>query len=399
MRKKIALATLICFLFVTVFQPIISLAWMSDNGMSSPINITSNVHKAYFESGDGTKDIVRDQSGDIISGPFEIATPLQLYYFAWLQYLGFFNVDNDNDGQIDTVYFRLSHDVDMTYTENGETIEYVLPPIGTRTTPFLGSFDGEGHVIKDLTIENNYDDFFEAPEGTDNFGGAEIIGFFGVVGELKTGDYKYDTSANQVKNFILENVTVKTQTDSALIGIVAGYVNAPVEFVGVVDSRVTIANTNTPSNLEYTSNLSDYSLIGYCTKAYKDSVYVFGASLKAPNTTDSYNVVPEAGGGITTGWGGSVKMSDIVTWLSTVMKTTSQSGRVSSTNNNYILERTDYVALDGTRVTQTSENVPATKATYTVDGFGSFVGSHLNVYGGINYLGGAQKVTSYTYEW
>ena len=109
---------------MTVFQPIISLAWMSDNGMSSPINITSNVHKAYFESGDGTKDIVRDQSGDIISGPFEIATPLQLYYFAWLQYLGFFNVDNDNDGQIDTVYFRLSHDVDMTYTENGETIEF-----------------------------------------------------------------------------------------------------------------------------------------------------------------------------------------------------------------------------------------------------------------------------------
>ena len=57
MKKKIAaITTLICFLFVTFFDTI-SLAWMSDNGMSSPIDITSNVHKSYFESGDGTKDI------------------------------------------------------------------------------------------------------------------------------------------------------------------------------------------------------------------------------------------------------------------------------------------------------------------------------------------------------
>ena len=390
MRKKIALATLICFLFVTVFQPALSLAWMSDNGMSSPIDITSNVHKAYFESGDGTKEIVRDQSGDIISGPFEIATPLQLYYFAWLQYLGFFNVDNDNDGVIDTVYFRLSKDLDMNYTEDGEVIEYVLPPIGTRDTPFLGSFDGEGHIISDLTIENNYDNLFEVPNGTDQFGGAEIIGFFGVVGALAEGDYKYDTSANQVKNFVLEDVTIKTQTSNALVGIVAGYVNAPVEFVGVVNSRVTLANK--PTSLEYTSNLSDYSLIGYCTEDCKDSVYVFAASIKAPGTSDPYNVVPEIGGGTTSGWGGSVKMSDIVTWLTTIMN------RANSTNNNYILERTDYVALDGTRVTKTDENVYDTIDTYTVSGFGSFIGSTMTWNNNpINFLGGAQKVTSYSY--
>ena len=75
--KKIATAVLLlvlCFLF---FLEPLGLAWMSDNGMSSLIDISGNVHKSYFAGGDGTKD-----------DPFQIATPAQLYYFAWLQYLG-----------------------------------------------------------------------------------------------------------------------------------------------------------------------------------------------------------------------------------------------------------------------------------------------------------------------
>ena len=74
--KKIAALLLVCLITVMLIQPM-GLAWMSDNGLSSPIYITSNVHKTYFHSGDGSK-------GD----PYVIATPLQLYYFSWLQYLG-----------------------------------------------------------------------------------------------------------------------------------------------------------------------------------------------------------------------------------------------------------------------------------------------------------------------
>ena len=68
-------------------------AWMSDNGLSSPIDITSNVHKTYFNGGVGSA-----------VDPYQIHTPLQLYYFAWLQDLGLFNVDGDDEGtEIDTV--------------------------------------------------------------------------------------------------------------------------------------------------------------------------------------------------------------------------------------------------------------------------------------------------------
>ena len=249
MKKFIAAAALICITLVLLLEPM-GLAWMSDNGLSSPIDIESNVHKSYFESGDGTKDIVRDDAGEIISGPYEIAHPIQLYYFAWLQYLGYFNQDNDENGVIDTVYFRLSQDIDM----KEEDLQFILPPIGSQDNPFLGSFDGEGNTIKNLIVQNVNDGITEAPT-TDNIQGVEIVGFFGVIGALEGDTYSYDTQANEIKNFVLENLTVKTQTANALIGLVAGYVNGLVDCVGVVGSTVDIKAGTTP--LSYTGNLSD----------------------------------------------------------------------------------------------------------------------------------------------
>lgn len=400
MKKKrfaVAIAMAICFLFVTIFDTF-SFAWMSDNGMSSPIDITSNVHKAYFASGDGTKNLIKDEDGEIISGPFEIANPVQFYYFAWLQYLGFFNEANEN-GVVDTIYFRLSADLDMHYIdEDGNTVKYVLPPIGTSNMPFLGNFDGEGHTITDLTVENQYDSLFEAPEGTDKDtfkSYAEIIGCFGVVGELTEGSYNYDTQANEVKNLILKDVTIKTQTNNALVGFVAGYVNGVVDCVGVVGATVDIKADTKP--LSYTDNISDYSLIGFCTPNYKNDVYVLSGNLTNPDTTVAYTVVPEVGGeGNVQGWGGSVKMSDIVGWLTTVM-TTGRNGRLTSTNS-YVMQRTDVVALNGTTVS--ISHPTSNKNTYTVDGFGSFIGSTMSWSGNtINFLAGGQKVTQYTYKY
>ena len=385
--KKISVVAILILLASAIVLQTISLAWMSDNGMSSPIDITTNVHKSYFASGDGTAEIVKDGE-EIISGPYEIATPLQLYYFAWLQYLGFFNVDNDKDGVLDTVYFRLSADLDMDYTNaDGVRTQFILPPIGTTDNPFIGNFDGEGHTVTDLTVENYYSSLIDPPEGTNDFSGAEIIGFFGVIGSLPASTYTYDTQANEVKNVVLENLTVKTQTDFALIGLVAGYVNGTVNRVGVVGSEVDIkAGTQA---LSYTNNMSDFSLIGYCTEAYRDKVYMLNLSLNNPGISDAYNVVPDmTGDGSSPGWGGSVKMLDIYTWLTDVSEDR------ATANNGYILERTDVVDLSGKTVTLTSST--ASKRTYTVENFGSFIitDSQPNY---VNFVSGASRVTKFEY--
>lgn len=383
MKKILTAVAMLSIVLMIVLQPI-ALAWMSDNGMSSPIDITTNVHKSYFESGNGTKE-----------SPYEIKYPIQFYYFAWLQYLGHFNKDSDGNDKIDTTfYFRVSADIDMkdlqAESENGKL---ALPPIGTTDNPFIGNFDGEGHTIKNLTVENQYSSLIDPPDGTDSFKGAEIIGCFGVVGELivdnPTVEYDYDTQANEVKNVILENLTVKTQTNQALIGLVAGYVNGTVDRVGVVSSTVDIAAGTKPLNTDkYTSNISDYSLIGYCTEEYRDSVYTLNLSLKAPGLSDgAYNVVPDmTGDGSQQGWGGSVKMSDIYAWLTEV---SSNADTVS-----FVTERVDVVDLNGKTVTLSSST--ANRDVYTVNEFGSFVftDSQPNY---VNFVSGSSKVTKYEY--
>ena len=390
--KKFLVVTALLAVVSTIVLQSISLAWMSDNGLSSPIDITTNVHKAYFASGDGLKDVEMD-GDEVVHGPFEIATPLQLYYFAWLQYLGFFNnVDNNEDGEPDTVYFRLSADLDMDYTnEDGVRTQFVLPPIGTTDMPFIGNFDGEGHTITDLTVENKYSSLIEPPDGTENFKGAEIIGFFGVIGALPGSDYKYDTQAIEVKNVVLENLTIKTQTDYALIGLVAGYVNGIVDRVGVVNSQVDIkAGTQ---SLSYTENMSDYSLIGYCDPAYRDKVYMLNLSLNTPGISDKYNVIPDmTGDGDQKGWGGSVKMLDIFNLFTEISTTV---------NDDYSIERVDVKNLNGVTVTLSRDPADEDPRTATLPEFGSFIfttmSGNFNGNMTVNFVGGAQHVTQYEY--
>ena len=352
-------------------------AWMSDNGMSSPIDITSNVHKTYFESGDGSKET-----------PYVIANPLQLYYFAWLQNLGLFNVDGDDaDTDIDTVYFTLANDIDMT--------EYQpLPSVGTTEYPFLGNFDGNGKTISNLTVENEREHLFEPPVGSEEIEKyAEIIGFFGVVGSLPQDElpddkkYTYTSSANEIKNLLIKDITIATHTNNALVGFVAGYANGIIDCVGVVGG--TIKMVNTPNPTTYTTNISDYTLIGYCTPNCKNEVYVFGSTLSNPGSVALYTVVlNNSNDGEGQGWGGSVKMTDIHNWLHTAAQ--------ASNEVEYILERTDVVTLGNKKVT-TYESDPVSRRSFSIDGFGSFVGSIMTGGTAVNFVGGGQKVTEYAY--
>ncbi|ADU20736.1 hypothetical protein Rumal_0179 [Ruminococcus albus 7 = DSM 20455] len=96
-------------------------AWFSNN-KDRELNVTGNVRRTYFERGRGTAD-----------DPYVIARPLQLYYLAWLQDIGIFNQDIDNDDTIDTVYFELGNMNGQEANENMviDMSGFTLPPIGT----------------------------------------------------------------------------------------------------------------------------------------------------------------------------------------------------------------------------------------------------------------------------
>ena len=124
-----------------------SFTWFAQDTFSD-LNIDGNVHGSYFESGSGSKE-----------DPFEIARPIQLYYLSWLQEMGYFNEAevNEETGNLELkrqYSFYLSKDIDMSVSTGEGSFTYSLPPIGTVKYPFVGSFDGKGHVISNLQITN-----------------------------------------------------------------------------------------------------------------------------------------------------------------------------------------------------------------------------------------------------
>lgn len=84
-----------------------------------------------FGSGDGSE-----------SDPYQIATGAQLAYLAQQVNLG----DNDGGSPYHGKYFTLTEDIDLNGME--------WTPIGNSDNPFSGTFDGNGHVIKNLLITN-----------------------------------------------------------------------------------------------------------------------------------------------------------------------------------------------------------------------------------------------------
>ncbi len=215
---------------------------------------------AYFAGGDGTKET-----------PYLLTNQRHFYNLAWLQYLGYFNQDENNDGKIDKqYYFKLSNDIDCK--------NLVIPPIGTTKYPFLGSFDGGNYTISNFKISDTYSELVSHPSAIDVEGNeyhstnsttinyCSIVGTFGVIGSYNSSpaDTFYETSIPSLSNLYLDDVTISTKTNQVLVGAIAGYVNATIDNCGV--HYVTFKIAGNTSNLSSFSNVSDFTLIGSYNK-------------------------------------------------------------------------------------------------------------------------------------
>lgn len=146
---------------------------------------------------------------------------------------------------------------------------WILPPIGTKTNPFVGNFDGGNYTISNLTISNKI--------GTDagnitkhpgvvtetHFNSEDnpnIIGFFGVIGSVGTYSLTFSSDINAVSNFYLDGVKIYTYNSNVLCGMLAGYVNGTLTNAGVHYGNMNIASGT--QNISDFTNVSSYSLIG-----------------------------------------------------------------------------------------------------------------------------------------
>ncbi len=296
-KKASALILGLSFIAAGASFAIPSLAWLAKAQTTAKLDgLEGEAHGSYFNGGDGSAD-----------HPFEIDNARQLYYFNWLQDLGYFNAPNDDKSGIDQTYFILTSDIDAS--------GYVLPPAGTKEYPFVGSFDGNGKTISNVTITNNYADLRNPPVGAEEdstgiLSQAEIVGFFGVVGsttsESEVNGYSYDSSALEIRNLGLSGAAIESASSNTLVGLAAGYVNGTLSGVGVDSSSIaTRESARAITDISGVESISEYSLVGYATEEYRSSTQVSDETMSMPQITN-----PNTDHG-STNWGGSVDMEQM----------------------------------------------------------------------------------------
>ena len=244
MSKKIALFLIIAIAISSLVA--LSLAWF---GTRSLVPTGGEIIPGYFARGEGTKE-----------KPYVINKPIHLYNLAWLQDMGRFNDTFDENGNLVQYHFVIEADLDMT--------GYVLPPIGTRDYPFIGTFtsidQSKPVTISNLTVSNVIDnnEISLRPASVSDITGAEIVGMFGIIGQYdgKPEDATYETIIPSVSYFNLNNPVIRTQTEKSLAGLIAGYVNGKLHEVGVLGGQI-VSGANNTSGLT-NNDISIYSLIG-----------------------------------------------------------------------------------------------------------------------------------------
>lgn len=264
--------------------------------------ISGSTAGAYFARGDGSQ-----------TNPYVINQPIHLYNLAWLQDMGFFDKEE--------TYFIIEADLDMS--------GWVIPPIGTTDHPFIGHLDGfdetysrnqsSAAVISNLKISNSFSDFIRKPSKatSETISSAKEVGFLGTFG--KEGESYEDGKEPTAKNFYLNDLEVSTSSNEALVGMAAGYVNGTLDNVGISDSKITAKSSTSYGT--YTSNISDYTTVGYAEDKYKVNAYEKKITTKASDLVLSSG--SDGDGGNAAGNGGSIDMQKMYNELLTAYNASS----------------------------------------------------------------------------
>ena len=384
-RFLLTTASLVTLTLVTLLTVFLSLAWFTHYAKVDSKS-EGEALASYFAYGDGE---AADGDNDKVTGPYGIASPRHLYNLAWLQYFGYFN--KEENSQVTTTYFELAKDIDMK--------GWTLPPIGTSKNEFIGNFNGNGHKIINLTISNDRLDYPQTPFGitesdfTSSSSVVNIVGFFGVVGKYTDSSLgTYDASKNEIVNVGLESLTVKSIADKTLVGLAAGYVNGTLSGVAVNRSEIDLSGSKGQAlDSTMTSNLSDYSLIGYAADPkYLASLQDKETTYEVPQISNPY----QSQGGDQ--WGGSIDMKTMYSNLKAKVNDTQNRKETLLTE-----EDIDYTEEERTLPTQTYTPIP------NKDHQRSSSTSDLNTYKGYNHyyykdfgtkLDGTTKVQTASYS-
>ena len=143
---------------------------IGNGGSNKVINFAEQYHNHLGSAACPICGTVNLQKPTEKNGVYQIGTPSELLWFA--------DYVNKVNGNPDAV---LTADIDM----NG--IEWT--PIGTNDKAFQGEFDGRGHVITNLNVNDTSMDYVGLFGYVSRFSNPAVIKNVGVVGDFTGGDY------------------------------------------------------------------------------------------------------------------------------------------------------------------------------------------------------------------
>ena len=322
-RLAVSLMCLVC-VASGIATASFSFSWFSNKN-----NVTRNINGytagAYFAGGSGKEN-----------DPYIIKNPIHLYNLAWLYYIGYFKGEEP--------YFSISNDLNMS--------GWTLPPIGTSTNPFNGHLNGHGKKISGLTISNDFDKLKNkkpsmVTESDWNGSNAKygptpnILGLFGYVSKESKG-------IPSIENVYINNETVNSVTTTALVGIVAGYVDGKLDKIYIDNSSIDVGDETSSLgtlNDETVSNVSEYTSVGYCTEAYRTKYIRYETTLYEPCyvASTSKDTYKKGGQGQDVGEGGSIDFATLSKRVTYIIKS-QNIDKSETTSTSYTYESSAYNA-------------------------------------------------------
>lgn len=373
--KNLINTVIVCIMAAILFS-VMTFCWLADTGNTFVMNFNSSTASAYFAGGNGSKN-----------EPYKISTPVHMYNFAWLQYLGYFNLkDNFNNGRAQS-FFELTGNIDMS--------SIAIPPIGTREYPFIGYFNGNGKTVYNVTVSNSEADFTRRPStaqfqksvltmADSKFTDVDIVGLFGVTGDfnsfiansyekkdatgkkktvlvngvpteidVKNKDESSGTgtgtttnnkleplpSGNTAENVVyysgmnvnsmyIDKITVKSVSPKTLVGLAAGYISSTMQDVGVYRSKVSVRTDG---------GVSGITTVKGTVKTYGTTISEYSLVGDYDEENVGWTEVPTDGSGDSAAWGGSIDMRTLNRRLSYIMAKTGviQGYSTNATDTNF----------------------------------------------------------------
>jgi hypothetical protein len=172
--------------------------WTIDDGWDYPRLIWEQAHG----------QLIIDQEPRYSGGTGEINSPFEISTANDLVNLAYYQQDFDK-------HFILTNDIDLNSVKPN-----LLIPIGTRTIPFTGVFDGKNHIIKNFNYIDNYE---------------SSIGVFGAIEKIVT---EHGDTSGLLKNLGVTNTTISGQSSAgALVGYNTGTITSCFSTDSIIESR------------------------------------------------------------------------------------------------------------------------------------------------------------------